>query len=130
MKTWNIVLLWIVAGISLCASTAALLLSLNHQTSFEGPDWENFTHVYDGHRFVINNCPKSAEFGSDATGIAQGVVGAVEIPQSVTAPNHSTGVAGYARTASSKHIAVGVHGFGGVTGDGGQACQRSVKTSQ
>jgi hypothetical protein len=91
------------------------------ETSFGGPDWPKFSHIYDGARFVIGGYPINAEFGVDTTGIAQAVVGATQIPASVTAPNHSAGVAGYARTSSKAHMAVGVHGFGGILADGGQA---------
>jgi hypothetical protein len=105
--------------LAVLAATAAAAEPVT--TNFSGPDWLKFTRIYDGKRFVIGDYPIDAEFGGDTTGIAQAVVGAVQIPSSVTAPNHSAGVAGYARTLSPSQMAVGLHGFGGIMVDGGQA---------
>jgi hypothetical protein len=85
------------------------------------PDWAHLKSIYDGTRHVIGGYPIDAEFGSNGTALVQGVVGAVQIPPELKAPNHSAGVAGYARTESKEHMAVGIHGFGGAMQDGGSA---------
>ena len=85
------------------------------------PDWATLHGLYSGSRVSIGGYPQSAEFGSDSTGIVQGITGAVQIPSTFMQPNHSAGVAGYARTESFKNMAVGVNGFGGVMVDGGES---------
>lgn len=109
------------AALAGCVASAADSTTPQQSVEITPPDWAHLQNIYTGSRVSIGNYPVDAEFGRNGTGIVQGIVGAVQIPSNMIAQNHSAGVAGYARTASTTNMAVGLHGFGGITADGGQA---------
>jgi hypothetical protein len=80
--------------------------------SLRGPDWPSYRTIYEGFRSVVGDLPLTAEFGANAVGITEALVGAVDTPAADTSGNHNAGVAGYARTASPRKYAVGLFGGG------------------
>jgi hypothetical protein len=89
--------------------------------STKRPSWRGLSTIFDGNRYDLNGFPPSNEFGGDATGTIQALVGTISVPSSSTATNHRAGLAGYAETASPTTGAVGVFGFGSTSVRNGQA---------
>ena len=80
-----------------------------------GPAWSSFVTLYQSNIFNLGGLPASAmnQNGIGATGLAQALVGAIDVPSGVTTSTfQNNGVAGYARTASSTASAIGVLGSG------------------
>ena len=67
--------------------------------------------VFDPARFITNSLPISVQHHA---AFGDALVGGIEIPSSAlwSGPGHATGIAGYARSASTNVGAVGVYGQG------------------
>lgn len=85
------------------------------------PAWASYTSVFEAFKVNVNSFPTSGLFGANTAGITEAIAGMVEIPSTVVAINHSTGLAGYARTASSAQGAVGCFGSGALNSGGQHA---------
>jgi hypothetical protein len=83
-----------------------------------GPAWASYSNIYSGFTSNINSYPVTARFGSNAVGCAEAMAGLVDVPSTSAAGNHSAGVAGYARSASTSQGGVGTFGAGMCTADG------------
>ena len=88
------------------------------ELSDDGPIWASYSTIHDAFRAVVNGFPITAQFGMNEGGITEVVVGAVEVPNTSAAGNHSCGVAGYGRSASPNQGAVGIFGCGLANADG------------
>jgi hypothetical protein len=86
-----------------------------------GPTWGSYSTLHNTLRVAINDYPLNAQFGLNTTGITEAIVGAIEIPSSSAAANHSAGIAGYVRTASTTQGAVGTFGAGFMGANGTSA---------
>lgn len=91
-----------------------------------GPDWASYSTLYNTLRVVTNGFPLDAQVGSNAFGFVETIVGAVDIPSTSKAGNHSAGVAGYARTASNDQGGVGVFGMASISGNGNNITGKSA----
>ncbi len=82
-----------------------------------GPNFATLTTIYDTARITINGFSINNEFGAQTVGVAQAVVGGIEIPASSTGLL-GAGVAGYARNSSLTMNAVGIYGQGTINASG------------
>lgn len=82
-----------------------------------GPAWVTLNNNWASVANNVGGYPTNSYFGNGSTGIPEALRGSIKIPSSVNADGaHGAGVAGYALTASTTKGAVGVFGFGAVTG--------------
>lgn len=94
-----------------------------------GPIFPGLSTIYDSMRVSVNGFPITSQFGQNAVGLVEAFTGAVEIPSSANYGNHSSGVSGYARTASTSVGAVGLFGGGMLNGVAGSAWGLNTVTS-
>lgn len=88
------------------------------QAKWPGPAWASYSTIYGGLEANINAFPITSRFGSNIVGCAEALAGLVDVPSPSAAGNHSAGVAGYARTASTSQGGVGTFGAGMCAADG------------
>lgn len=82
------------------------------------PVWSSYTNIWNGLWADIGGYPTNKMFGNDTVGIAQTIVGSINIPAGSTAGNHAAGISGYGVTYSTSQGPVGVFGFGGIAVNG------------
>jgi hypothetical protein len=75
--------------------------------------------IVDGNRLVSGVWDIKDEFGNNTVPLFQSFVVSQDTPANATGGNANIAIAGYGRSASLNQGAVGVFGFGGVTGGGG-----------
>jgi len=88
------------------------------EAAWPGPAWASYSTIYGGLVANINNFPVTSRFGSNIVGCAEAMAGLVDVPSTSAAGNHSAGVAGYARSASTSQGGVGTFGAGMCAADG------------
>lgn len=101
--------------------TSANIMAAPASRLAKGPSWRNLSAIVDANKYDINGFPTANEFGGNATGTVQALVGSISVPSVSSATNHGAGVSGYAQTASRTTGAVGVFGFGSTSARNGQA---------
>lgn len=87
-------------------------------SNWTGPAWASYSTIYTGFTGNINSFPITSRFGSNVVGCAEAIAGLVDVPSTSAAGNHSAGVAGYARSASTSQGGVGTFGAGMCAADG------------